>query len=719
MKVYQTHEIRNIVLMGSSGTGKTTLAEAIHFNSGHISRRGEVEKGNTVSDFKEIEQAQKNSVFTSLIANEYNSIKINVLDTPGNDDFIASAIAALKVADLGIILIDAYNSVTTGSEVTFKFAKEQNKPIAFFINNMDHEHANFEKTFEDIKELLSNKATLVQYPLDHGPNFNSIIDLISMKKITFSESDPKGKIEDIPESEKSKAQELHNALIEKAAEADEELMEKFFENGTLTEEEFISGLKKGLLTRELFPVFVGSAKKNYSVVQLMNFIVKYAPNPAEMPPAKAEDGTDIVCNSELPTVLFFFKTMNETHIGDILFFKVMQGKVTENQDLISQARGAKERVSQLLVVQGKNKEKVPELYAGDLGATLKLKEAKFGDSLCDKSISLKVEKIKFPAPKFWIAIKAENDSDDEKLASILNKYHEEDPTLIVEYDRETKQTVLRGQGEYHINTLKWHLDNIYKIPVKFFPAKIPYRETVTKPAWAMYRHKKQSGGAGQFGEVHLIVEPYVEGKEPTTSFKFPGKDVNLTIRETQEFDLEWGGKFVFHNCIVGGAIDKNFMPAIIKGIFDKLKKSPLTGSFVRDVRVYVFDGKMHPVDSNEISFVLAGRNAFNLAFKEAAPKIMEPIYNVDIIVPSENLGDVMSDLQTRRAIIMGMENLGRYEHLKAKVPLAEMNRYSTTLSSITSGRGTYMMSFDEYVQVPPDIQEKLIKELAKEAEEEE
>ena len=719
MKVYQTKDIRNVTLLGSSGVGKTTLTESILLNCGSISRRGEVEKGNTVSDFKEVEQAQHNSVFTSIISCEYKDKKINILDTPGNDDFIASAIAALKVTDAGLLIVNAQNGVATGAEMTFKFAAQQNKPLFFYINANDHEHSNFDKTVEDIRELLSSKATIVQYPVNAGLGFNAIIDVLQMKMIIFSDSDAKGKVEEIPASEKEKAEQLRAELIERAAEAEESLMEKFFEEGTLSEEDLLNGLNKGIINRDLFPVLAGSAKKNYGVTTLLDFIVRSMPDPTEVAPSKTEDGQDIVCLDNEPTVLFFFKTMNETHIGDVLFFRVMQGKLIENQDLVSQSRGAKERVAQLLVAQGKNKEKVAELHAGDIGATLKLKEAKFGDTLCDKSISVKVEKIKFPDAKYWTAIKAENESEEEKLAAALNKYHEEDPTFTYEYEKEQKQMVIRGQGEYHINTLKWHLDNIYKIPVKFYPAKVPYRETVTKTAWAMYRHKKQSGGAGQFGEVHIAIEPYVEGKGPSTLIKLPGKEISLTIRETQEFELEWGGKFVFYNCIVGGAIDKSYLPAIIKGIFDKLKQSPLTGSYVRDVKVYVFDGKMHPVDSNEISFVLAGRNAFNLAFKEAAPKIMEPVYNVDIIAPSDSLGDVMSDLQTRRGIIMGMENQGRYEHLKAKVPLAEMNRYSTTLSSMTSGRGTYTMSFDEYAQVPPDVQEKLIKELSKADEEEE
>jgi len=717
MKVYQSIDIRNIALVGNAGSGKTTLTEAIVFAGGHINRRGEVEKNNSISDYKEVEHAQGNSVFPSLVFTEFNNKKINVIDTPGGDDFIASAIAPIKIADTSIVVLNAQNGVQIGSEISWRFASENDKPSVILINHLDHEHVNFEKTVDEAKELLSSKATIVQYPINQGLNFDAIIDLIKMKMIKWNEEGGAGEYLDIPADHLEKAEELRTALIEMAAESDETLMEKFFENDGLTEEELMDGLKTGLLNRELFPIFCSAAKKNFGVHRLLEFIANVVPSPDVMPATKTVDDKDIACDSSLPASMYFFKTTNETHVGDVLFFKVMSGKITENQDLINQHRGGKERVSQLLVVQGKNKEKVSEMYAGDLGATVKLKETSVGHTLSDKVAAINFPPIEFPAEKYWTAIKADNESDEEKLGAVLNKYAEEDPTFSVEYSKELKQQIIRGQGEYHIATVKWHLDNLHKIPVSFFPAKIPYRETVTKYANSMYRHKKQSGGAGQFGEVHMIIEPYLEGVEPNTKFKVNGKETQLSIRDTQEYPLDWGGMFVFHNCIVGGSIDKNFMPAIIKGINEKLENSPLTGSFVRDIRVFVFDGKMHPVDSNEISFKLAGRHAFDAAFKAAGPKIMEPIYNVEVVVPSEFMGDVMGDLQGRRAIIMGMNSEGRYEKLKAKVPLAEMNRYSTALSSLTSGRATYTMTYDEYAQVPSEVQEKLIKELAQKEEE--
>ncbi len=716
MKVYKTNEIRNIALVGNAGAGKTILAEAMVFNGGLITRRGEIEKQNTISDYREIEHAQGKSIFSSLLYTEINNHKINILDAPGSDDFIGSVISSIYIADTSVMVINAANGIEVGTENAWEYIKKYNKPVIFFINHLDNEHANFEKVIEDAKEILSKKVVIVQFPVNQGTGFNSVIDLIKMKMLKWNDDTGKYQEADIPDDLSDRAEELRTALIETAAESDEELMEIFFENEGLTEEQIFKGLKQGLKNGDFYPVFCGSAKNNYGVKRLLEFIVNVAPAPNEMPPAKTVDGKEVPCDASLPTSLFVYKNTTEQHVGDVLYFKVMSGKLVENQDLINQNRQTKERISQIMVIQGKKKEKVPEMYAGDLGATVKLKDTKVGHTLSEKDAAYKFPEIEYPEPKYWTAIKARSESDDEKLAAVLNKYHEEDPTFIVEYSKELKQMIIRGQGEFHLQTVKWHLDNIFKIPADFIPAKIPYRETITKPAWAQYRHKKQTGGAGQFGEVHLVVEPYEEGKPDPQSFKFPDKEIALTIRDKQEFDLEWGGKFIFYNCIVGGAIDKNFMPAIIKGIFEKLENSPLTGSYIRDVRVAVFDGKMHPVDSNEISFKLAGRNAFDIAFRNANPKILEPIYEVEVKVPSEFMGDVMSDLQGRRAMIMGMKSEGRYEYIKAKVPLAEMNRYSTSLSSLTGGRGTYKMKFSEYAQVPPDVQEKLLKEHQKEQE---
>ncbi len=712
MKVYKTQDIRNIALVGSAGSGKTILAETMVYAGGLITRRGEVEKHNTISDFKEVEHNQEHSVYTSLLYTPWKDKKINILDAPGNDDFVGGAVTAIHIADTVVLVINSQNGVEVGAENAWRYTEEKGKPVILIVNHLDHETANYDKTVEEAKEYLSSKVVQIQYPVNPGSGFDAVIDLLKMKMLKWEGDGGEAQELDIPDSEMDKAEDLREKLIEAAAESDESLMEKYFEEGTLSEEELMKGLRTGFMNREIFPLFCTSAKKDYGVRRVMDFIVNVAPAPNEMPPAKTVDGKDVPVDPEAPTSLFVFKTTSEHHVGDVLYFKVMSGKLTENQDLINQQKQTKERVAQIFVNLGGKRDKVAEMYAGDLGSTVKLKDTKTGHTLTEKGVDWKFPEIEYPEPKFWTAIKAENESDEEKLASILYKLHEEDPTFLVEYSKELKQMIIRGQGEHHINTMKWLLDNLYKIPSHFIPARIPYRETVTKPAWAQYRHKKQSGGAGQFGEVHLVVEPYEEGKPDPTGFKFPDREISLTIKGKEEFDLDWGGKFVFYNCVVGGAIDKNFMPAIIKGIFEKLENSPLTGSFVRDVRVIVFDGKMHPVDSNEVSFKLAGRNAFDLAFRNANPKILEPIYEVKIRVPSENVGDVMSDLNTRRALIENQNAEGRYTIITAKVPLAEMDRYSTSLSSLTSGRGTYTMKFSHYAQVPPNVQEELVKKLA-------
>ncbi len=718
MKVFKTQDIRNIALVGSAGAGKTIFAETMVFNGGLINRRGEVEKHTTLSDYKEVEHNQEHSVYASVLYTVWKDKKINIIDAPGSDDFIGGVVTALHVADSALVFLNAQSGVEIGAENAWEIAKKYNKPVVVIVNHLDHDNINYEKTIEEAREYLSTKVVQVQYPVNAGPDFDAVIDLLKMKMLKWN--DDKGVAEelDIPDSEKDKAEELREALIEAAAESDESLMEIFFEEGTLTEEQLMQGLKTGFMNRELFPLFCSSAKKNYGVQRIMDFINNVLPSPDQMPPAKTVDGKEVPVKADAPTSLFVFKTTSEHHVGDILFFKVMSGKLTENMDLINQQKQTKERVAQIFVNLGGKRDKVSEMYAGDIGSTVKLRDTRTGHTLTEKGVDWKFPEIEYPEPKFWTAIKAESESEEEKLASILYKLHEEDPTFLVEYSKELRQMIVRGQGEHHINTVKWILDNIYKIGSNFIPARIAYRETVTKPAWAMYRHKKQTGGAGQFGEVHLVVEPYEEGKPDPKGFKFPDKEITLNIKDKQEFDLDWGGKFVFYNCIVGGAIDKNFMPAIIKGIFEKLENSPLTGSFVRDVRVFVFDGKMHPVDSNEVSFKLAGRNAFDLAFKAANPVILEPIYEVYVKTPADNVGDVMSDLNTRRAIIEDQKAEGRYVTIKAKVPLAEMNRYSTTLSSLTSGRGTYSMKFSHYAQVPPNVQDELVKKLAAENAEE-
>lgn len=718
MKSYLTNQIKNIVLLGNAGSGKTTLAETMMYEGKVIERRGSVEAKNTVSDYTEIEQVYLRSIYSSVLYTEFLDHKLNIIDAPGGDDFVGGVIPALRIANTSIMVINAQNGVEVGTEIQGRYLEKYAKPMMFFVNQLDSDKANWESTIDSIHQSFSKKAIVIQYPLNTGAGFDGFIDVLMMKYFTFKGDSGERTEHEIPAAEAERAAELHNNLVEAAAENDESLMEIFFEKGSLTEDEMRRGLRRGIANRDLFPIFCGSAKKDMGIKRLMEFIINVTPYPNQVPKPKASDGTEIACDSDAPTSIFVFKTVHESHIGEVNYFKVISGKVTEGMDLTNMSNDVKERFSQLFASAGKNRNKVTELYAGDIGCTVKLKNTKSNHTLNGPGADWTFAPIEFPEPKFRTAIKAKSESDEEKLGEILTRTHQQDPTVIVEYSKELKQTIVSGQGEHHLNILKWHLTNVYKIDVDFIAPKIPYRETITKVAVADYRHKKQSGGAGQFGEVHIVIEPHIEGTPDPSKFKVDGKEITLNVRGKEEVKLDWGGKLVFYNCIVGGAIDARFLPAILKGIMEKMEEGPLTGSYARDIRVAVYDGKMHPVDSNEISFKLAGRNAFKIAFKNAGPKIMEPIYDVEVLVPSDKMGDVMSDLQNRRAIIMGMGSEKGFEKITARVPLSEMNKYSTTLSSITSGRATFGMKFANYEQVPGEIQDKLLKAYEAEQEEE-
>ena len=718
MKVYQTNEIKNIDLLGSSGSGKTTLVEAMLFESGVIKRRGSVAAKNTVSDYFPVEQEYGYSVFSTVLHVEWNNKKLNIIDCPGSDDFVGSTVTALNVTDTAIILLNGQYGVEVGTQNHFRYTEKLNKPVIFLVNQLDNEKCDYDNILEQLKEAYGSKVVPIQYPIATGPGFNALIDVLLMKKYSWKPEGGAPVIEDIPAEEMDKAMEMHKALVEAAAENDEGLMEKFFEQDSLTEDEMREGIRKGLIARGMFPVFCVCGGKDMGVRRLMEFLGNVVPFVSEMPKVENTDGKEVAPDVNGPESLYFFKTSVEPHIGEVSYFKVMSGKVREGDDLLNADRGSKERIAQIYVVAGGNRVKVEELQAGDIGAAVKLKDVKTGNTLNGKDCDYKFNFIKYPNSKYSRAIKPVNEADVEKMMTILNRMREEDPTWVIEQSKELKQTLVHGQGEFHLRTLKWRLENNEKLQVKFEEPKIPYRETITKAARADYRHKKQSGGAGQFGEVHLIVEPYKEGMPVPDTYKFNGQEFKITVRGTEEIPLEWGGKLVFINSIVGGSIDARFLPAIMKGIMSRLEQGPLTGSYARDVRVIVYDGKMHPVDSNEISFMLAGRNAFSEAFKNAGPKILEPIYDVEVFVPSDRMGDVMGDLQGRRAMIMGMSSEKGFEKLVAKVPLKEMSSYSTALSSLTGGRASFIMKFASYELVPTDVQDKLIKDFeAKQTEE--
>ena len=712
MKVYQTNEIKNIALLGSKGSGKTTLAEAMLYECGVIKRRGSVDAKNTVSDYFPVEKEYGYSVFSTVFYAEFLNKKLNVIDCPGADDFVGSAITALNVTDTAVIVINSQYGVEVGTQNIFRTISGVKKPVIFALNQLDGEKADFENVVEQMKDIYGNKVVLVQYPLSTGPSFNSMIDVLLMKKYSWGPEGGVPTIEDIPAEEMERANELHQALVEAAAENDETLMDKYFEEGHLTEDEMREGIRKGLVDRSIYPVFCVSAEKDMGVRRMMEFLGNVVPFVEDMPAPVDVEGREVKPDSDGPLSLFMFKTTVEPHIGEVSYFKVMSGTLTTGVDLDNVSRDSKERIAQIYCVCGQIKTPVDKLCAGDIGATVKLKDARTGNTLDAKGCDYRFDFIKYPAPKYQRAIRPVTESDAEKLSAILTRMHEEDPTWEVVQSKELKQTILSGQGEFHLRTLKWRVENNDKLPIIFDEPKIPYRETITKAARADYRHKKQSGGAGQFGEVHLIVEPYTEGMPAPDTYRFGNQEFKMNVRDTQEIPLAWGGKLVVCNCIVGGAIDARFIPAIVKGLMDRMEQGPLTGSYARDVRVCIYDGKMHPVDSNEISFRLAARNAFSEAFRNANPKVLEPVYDVEVMVPADSMGDVMSDLQGRRGIIMGMASENGIEKLQAKVPLKEMSSYSTSLSSITGGRSSFSMKFSSYELVPGDVQDKLLKEYA-------
>ncbi len=710
MKIYQTSEIRNVALLGSSGAGKTTFGEALLFESGVIKRRGSIASQNTVSDYFAVEKEYGYSVFSTLLSFEWKDKMMNFIDCPGADDFVGGVYSSLNVADMALMLVDAVSGVEVGTMNQFRVVEKLGKPLMFLINQIDHEKADFENALSNLKETYGNKIIQVQYPIGSGQGFEAIVDVLKQKMYRFKEGVAVPEILDIPAEEKEKATAIYQVLLEAAAENDEGLMEKFFEQGSLTEEEMRDGIHKGMLAQSIFPVFCCSAEKNIAVHRVMNFLAMVAPTPLEMPTPVNTEGDEVLADANAPASLFFFKTTVEPHIGEVSYFKVMSGKVKQGDDLTNANRGSKERLAQIYSVAGQHRTVVDEIVAGNIGVAVKLKDVYTGNTLNAKGIDNKFDFIKYPAPRYRRAIKPLNEANAEKLSEVLTRMKEEDPTWVVEVSKELKQTIVSGQGEFHLKTLKWRIENNDKIEIEFIEPKIPYRETITKMARADYRHKKQSGGAGQFGEVHLIVEPYHEGLPVQEIYKFNGQEYKISVRDTQEIALDWGGKLVFINSIVGGAIDARFMPAILKGVMDRIEQGPLTGSYARDVRVIVYDGKMHPVDSNEISFRLAGRNAFAEAFKNAGPKLLEPIYDLQVTVPSEKMGDVMSDLQSRRGMVMGMESQKGFECLNARVPLKEIASYSTSLSSISGGRASFTMQFNSYELCPTDVQDKLIKE---------
>lgn len=699
MPEFDTSHVKNIVLLGHAGAGKTTLAECMLFEAGLINRRGSVQERNTVSDYHELEQERGNSIFSTLLHTKWRGYKINIIDTPGYDDFAGEVVSALRVADTGVMLLNAVMGVEVGTDIIWDYTEQFKTPMIFAVNKLDDDNADFDGTVQDAKSHFGNKVVVVQYPQQQGAGFHAIIDVLRMTMYKFRDAGGKPEKLPIPDEEKARAEELHRELVEAIAGNDEALMEKYFDKGELDEDEMKEGMKKAMINHDLFPLFCLSAERNMGSGRLMGFIDNVCPSANEMRSAKlAGSQQELPCDASGPACLFIYKTVSEPHVGELSFFKVYSGTVKSGMELVNETTGVAEKLNQLFVVEGNKRINVPELVAGDIGATLKLKNTHVNNTLHERGRNLELEPIIFPAANMSMAIESVKKGEEEKLSLALHQLPEEDPTIRVEFSQELKQTILHCLGELHLTVIRWRIEHLHGVEVKFTRPRIPYRETIRRMAESNYRHKKQSGGNGQFGEVFMRIEPWYEGMPDPKG---------LNVRGREEHVLDWGGKLVYYNCIVGGAIDTRFLPSILKGVMEKMQEGPQTGSFVRDVRVSVYDGKMHPVDSNDISFKIAGLMAFKQAFAQADPQILEPIYHVDVLCPDDLTGAVIGDLQTRRAIVEGMDTEGHFTKILAKVPLAEMHDYSSSLRSITQGRAKFSMHFEDYAAVPTEIQKKL------------
>lgn len=701
MPEFDTAHVKSIVLLGHAGSGKTTLTECMLYEAGLINRRGTVAEKNTVSDYHELEQERGNSIFSKLLHTKWRGYKINIIDTPGYDDFVGEVISALRVADTGVMLLNAVNGVEVTTDIIWDYTEQFKTPMIFAVNKLDDDDADFDRTVAEAKNHFGSKVQVVQYPRQQGAGFHEIIDVLRMTMYKFKDTGGKPEKLPIPDDEKARADELHRELVEAVASNDETLMEKYFDQGELDEDEMKNGLKKSMINHDIFPLFCLSAERNMGSGRLMGFIDNVCPSANEMPPQKTTKNEDLPCDEKGPACMFIYKTVTEPHVGELSFFKVYSGCIKSGMELENESTGVSEKLNQLFLVEGNKRTNVNELCAGDIGATLKLKNTHVNNTLHAKGKSYELKPIEFPPPNITVAVESTKKGEEEKLSQALHQLREEDPTLIVEFSPELKQMLIHAQGDMHLAVAKWKIEHNFKIEIRFEKPRIPYRETIRKAAEATYRHKKQSGGAGQFGEVFMRIEPWYEGiPEPH----------GLNVRGRDTYDLDWGGKLVFYNCIVGGAIDARFLPSILKGVMEKMHNGPLTGSYARDIRVCVYDGKMHPVDSNDISFKIAGLQAFRQAFKDADPQILEPVYKVEILCPDDLTGAVMGDLQTRRAIVEGIDAERNFQKITAKVPLAEMDGYSSSLRSLSQGRAKFRSSFAEYAPVPYDLQRKLMDE---------
>lgn len=705
MKVYDADHIRNIALVGHQGSGKTMLAEAMLLDTGAIQRMGSIEEGTTTSDYHPSEKERQMSVFASLLHVESGGNKINVIDTPGYPDFVGEVASSLHVVDSALFVINASEGVQVGTELAWRAAVKESTPSMFVINQLDKPNTDFRDLVEQIKDRFGRGATVVQLPVGGGSR--AIIDVLLMKQITFDEN---GKMtqSDIDDAFLEEANQLHNELVENIAENDERLMELYFEKGNLTEDESRAGLRAAMIRHELFPIFLTSATANIGVSRLMEFVGNVCPTPNQMPEAETADGGSIKPDSSGEPVAFIYHTMAEAHVGDYSFFRIHSGSLAAGMDLINAQTSASERLGQLYAINGHDRDPVDRMYAGDLGALVKLKNTHTNNTLHLKGSSVVMMEIDFPEPRYSTAVVASKEGEEDKLAQGLHQLHEEDPSLRITHDQHLSQLVLGAQGEMQLEIAKFRLKNRFGVEIDYSRPKVAYRETVKSRARSKYRHKKQTGGAGQYADISMIVEPLEGDYKPEADIKVRGEHLEET---------SWGSKIHFIDAIVGGVIDmRRFFGAIQKGVFEACAHGPIAGYPVGDVRIIIHDGSMHAVDSNEAAFKSAARTCFQDAFRQATPVLLEPIYDVEVLVPDSYTGEVMGDMNTRRARIQGMEVEGVFQKILAQVPEAELYRYSTSLRSMTQGRGLHRSRFTRYEAMPRHVQDDVIKESSTEDE---
>ncbi len=700
-----TDRIRNIVLAGHGGSGKTTLAEAMLFAAKETGRLGSVPDGTTVSDYHQDEIDRGISINLSLLHVDWNGYKINILDTPGYPDFIGETKSAVRVADTMVMTIDASTGVGFGADSAWEFARDGELPVLFVLTKVGVEQAHFEETLQYLREHFSRDVVPLEYPVYENKNLVAMVDILSMKVMTFAEdgSGSHSDSADLPADLRDRCADLRNTLIGTLAESDESLMNSYFENGTLDDEEISRGLRAAVGRRRIFPLFAASSTKNVGITPLMDFIVRYSPSPADVPaPIASVPGNDQPVRLDPnngDTALFIFKTVSEPHVGELSFFRVYAGKVSPGAELLNVANGKTERLNQIFMMNGKGRKETPTLNYGDIGAVVKLKHTHTNNTLSSKNHPVSMPTIWYPAPIADAAVMLKGKGDEVKVSEGLHMMHEEDPTFNVYHDPESHQTVVSGLGELHLEVIMKRLQQKYGVEVEMKPPRIPYRETIKGATSTSYRHRKQTGGSGQFGEVHFHIEPWDEGRPIPGQYQKRGEELE---------DLSWGGKFHFVNSIVGGTIDARFVPAVKKGIVETLERGAFAGYPMTNVRVILYDGKMHAVDSNENAFKTAARICFRQGIKDCRPQLMEPIWNIEVNGPVESMGDIMSDLSGRRGRILGMDSKGTAQVINAQIPLAELYGYAARLRGLTQGRGSYTRSFSHYEEVPKDIEAKLV-----------